>query len=214
MARQTITLPTEIHDIIVGILAEEGDVKTVKILARTCKSILPTCRSHIFATLDLVPIQGLDNSCDDTADTFSRLLENLRRVFASNPSLTFYVRKVYYMIRRIDDKPQDFHSVLKGCSRVKTLGLRGTIHDAGTYRTSVDWLNVSASLRAALASILHSPYFMELHLDHISNFPIRILAGSRNLSHLTIDAADFQDDVVSDWRCGPTLRAACTRPLF
>lgn len=197
MARRSIPFPPEIYDIILGILAQDGVITTLKAAALTCKALLPTCRSHIFATLYLVPLprRNADGACDSVAGAFSRKLENLRSVFKSNPDLAFYVRELHYMIRLADDKPQKFHSILQSLTRVKVLFLKGTIHDAGPYQLSgtVDWPNLSTSLHTALKSVMHSSCFSELYLDHVNNFPIDILAGCRNLARLTVDSADFQD---------------------
>ncbi|KAF8911133.1 hypothetical protein CPB84DRAFT_1763400 [Gymnopilus junonius] len=197
MARQSITLPPEIHDIIIGVLAEEGDITTLKAAALTCKNILPTCRSHIFATLHLVPPPRLDvNGMRNTvADSFPRRLENLRLAFKSNPDLAIYVRELHYMVRTSDDRQQSLHSLLQNLTRVKLLVLQGTIHDAGPYQLpgTVDWPNLSPSLHTALKSIIHSSCFSELCLYHVSDFPVDILAGCINLSRLTVDSSDFQD---------------------
>lgn len=193
MSSRRTTIPLELHKIVTEILAEEGDLDTLKNYGLSCRSVLPTCQSHIFATLALLPkLSG--QYCVELTDTFSRKLENLFSIFTHNPGLAFYVRNVQYMIRSSEHKHQTFHRFFQSLPRVEALALHGTISRANCHEAPVLWNAFPSSLRSALSHIFSLPGFSHLHLDCISNFPIRTLLECKNLTHLTIETSDFEDE--------------------
>ncbi|KDR82412.1 hypothetical protein GALMADRAFT_237710 [Galerina marginata CBS 339.88] len=175
--------PTEIYDIIVGFLAEEEDMDSMKAVALSHSAVLPSCRSHIFATLNLIS-PAAENG-------FSVKLESIKKIFVNNPDLAFYVRILYYEIQVVDHRSQPFHTILKTFSRVKTLTILGIT--AG-YRLDTNWRRMAASLRAGLTSIVTSPSLEKLHLHHVEAFPIKTLVACPNLSHLTLKMSQFDKD--------------------
>lgn len=191
MSLRRTTFPAELHYIVIDILAEEGDFDTLKQYGLTCRSVLPTCQSHIFATLTLLPkLSG--QYCVESTDSFSHKLENLLLIFTHNPGLALYVRNVQYMIRSSEDKYQAFHPFFRRLPRVESLVLHGTISHTECRKAPVLWNTCPSSLRLALDEMFSLPCFSHLHLDSISNFPIPTLLKCKNLTHLTIEASDFE----------------------
>jgi len=190
-------IPLEIHDLIVGLLAEDGDTASIKALALCCRGSLPACRAHLFSTLDLVPQYVRGQDCKIEYLTFIRKVDKLKSVFDANPSLAHYVRNLTYMFLRCDFDDREIHQVLGSLTRVKVLVLRGAHRDSTVYRTSVDWSTLTLGLRQAVIRIVQLPSLGQLCLDQVTNFPLTALVSSPSLAHLTIESADFEEGTVS-----------------
>ncbi|KAJ3508751.1 hypothetical protein NLJ89_g5586 [Agrocybe chaxingu] len=185
-----VVLPLEILEIVINLHAEEGDTETVKAWALTSRALLPSCRSHIFSTIKLLPDSSYPYWTEDTMVHIQLpLLKNFTRVIDSNPDLAFYVRTLHYCVRRIDYHNELLARTLQRLTHVKKLVLSSRI------RTRVDprlnWRDLSKELQRALQSIIQSPSLVDLHLSAMFNLPAIILASSRGFRHLSLHYTDF-----------------------
>ncbi|KAF4615244.1 hypothetical protein D9613_003224 [Agrocybe pediades] len=197
MVLNNIYVPPEILDIIVGLLAEDEDTDSIKALALACRTFLGACRARLFATIDLTPSYVHGQDCKAEYNAFRAKVDRLKRVFNANPSVVHLVRNVTYMFLRCDLNTQEFHHVLGTLTRVKSLVLRGAQKDTTIYRTSVDWSTLSSTLRQSIIHILQLSTLKQLCLDQVVNFPLSALISSPNITHLTIESADFEDGIIS-----------------
>ncbi|CAA7265411.1 unnamed protein product [Cyclocybe aegerita] len=189
-SRRHVVLPLEILETVINLHAEEGDTETVKAWALTSRALLPSCRSHIFSTIKLLPDPSHPYWTEDTIVHIQLpLLRKFTRVIESNPDLAFYVRTLHFCVRRIDYHNELLARILQRLTHVKKLVLSSRI------RTRVDprlnWRDLSKELQRGLQSIIQSLSLVDLHLSAIFNLPAIILASSKNLRHLSLHYTDF-----------------------
>ena len=161
-------LPLDIFLIIVDLLAD-GDnenIKSLRILSQTCKSMVPLCRKHLFSSLRL---RGELNS-----ERFSDLL-------SKNPDIARYVRNLNYRIYLLHISGHDLNilNMLKECSSLQSIELSSS----GKWNS---WNTLTESVRSSLVSLIQLPTVTFLHIHTFDGFPATALSGCGNLIDLKL----------------------------
>ncbi|KJA26425.1 hypothetical protein HYPSUDRAFT_84743 [Hypholoma sublateritium FD-334 SS-4] len=188
------TLPLEIIALIVDILASDGvpDLQSVKSCALTCKSVLPFCRRHIFASISLVFMS-------DCLELFDAL--------AGSPDIAMCVRHLelgesfveYDGEARADpvtfahlSQMIDAFTVLES---VEVLQLQ-------EGSTKIYWENIRPEMQNLITRLIRAPTLKSLTLRKLGAIPWACLIGlSDKLRHLhlhsvTIDNNDEHTELV------------------
>ncbi|KAF8966544.1 hypothetical protein BDZ97DRAFT_2073981 [Flammula alnicola] len=167
----TSTLPFEIEETIVDILATEDDedLSSVKACSLVRQEFLPLCRKHIFASVVL-------NDCNVVSP--SPTTPMLERLLSKTPEIAYYIRKLDYNIVLQDFTSPSTQGCLKRISRLQFL----RVWHYGRWK--FDWS--SNRLRPALLHLLHLPTLTHLDVFAIDNFVLSDLTPCVNLKRLDI----------------------------
>ena len=162
------TLPFDILLDIINLLAggDDEDIKSLKILSQTSKSMVPLCRKHLFSTLDL----------------HSNLKLNLQRfsdLLSKNPDIASYVRNLHYIVSRlpISDHELNILDMLKKRSSLQSIGLS---------LSGLGWNDLNESIRLSLISLIQLPTVTSISIHSIVGFPATALSGCGNLVNLEL----------------------------
>ena len=163
----TPSIPLEIHETIIDLLAEDDkNFVPIKAYSLVCRTFLPLCRKHIFASIVL-------NHGPRSPTT--RMLE---RLISASPEIANYIRKLYYNIAVDDFTNPLIQECLKRISRLQFLAVRN-------YNgRKLDWS--SNHLRPALLHLLHLPTLTHFTVFAIDKFVASDLAPCVNLKILDI----------------------------
>ena len=168
------TLPLDILLYIIDLLAGEDDedVKSLRILSQTCKSMVPLCRKHLFSSLHLCG--GLNS------ERFSDLL-------SKNPDIACYVRKLNYRVLfpPISDHELNILDMLKERSSLQSIEL------SSPWRNRIPWRILTRSVRSALVSLIQLPTVTFLNIHTFDGFPATALSGCDNLIDLKLGEINF-----------------------
>ena len=166
------TLPLDILLYIIELLASSGDgedIKCLQILSRSCKSMVPLCRKHLFSSLRL--------SSKLDSDRFSDLLSKI-------PDIVCYVRSLDYGVcNPITDRESNILDMLKERSPLRSVELWSQSH--------LDWKDIPESIRSSLVSLIHLPTVTRLEIYSFKGFPAMALSGCGNLTNLRLREVDL-----------------------
>ena len=158
------TLPLDILLYIIELLASSGDdedIKSLQILSRSCKSMVPLCRKHLFSSLRLR--SKLDS------DRFSDLLSKI-------PDIACYVRSLdYSAYNPITDRELNILDMLKERSSLRSIEL---------WSPNLDWNDFPETIRSSLVSLIQLPTVTHLDIYSFEGFPAMALSGCSNLIKL------------------------------
>ncbi|KDR76487.1 hypothetical protein GALMADRAFT_267571 [Galerina marginata CBS 339.88] len=178
----TPNVPLDVVETIIDILAEDDtNFLSVKASSLCCRAVLPFCRKHIYASIDLNHSRTMQPPSPTTS-----MLEQL---LLANPELADYIRKLDYRIIAEDFERPTLHSALRLITRLQSL----LIWPIYLNRGYMFWNN---SLRPALLHLLHLPTLVHLSLLSIRQFAVSDLTPCVNLKTLkmlnttTVDAAE------------------------
>ena len=195
------TLPLDILLDIINLLAsgDDEDIKSLKILSQTSKSMVPLCRKHLFSTLDL----------------HSDLKSNLQRfsdLLSKNPDIASYVRSLHYIVclLPISDHEMNILDILKK---------RSSLHTIELWSSGVEWNNLAESMRSSLVSVIQLPTVTSLSIESFKGFPSTALSGCGNLIHLQLGGLNLAppevNQVISRSKIpAPLSLTINTKPLY
>jgi hypothetical protein len=177
MSSPPVSLPPELHDIIIGFLSD--DIPTLASCALVCKDWLPSSRCYLFRTLKLQPWN---------AQKFMRLLET-----PSHPGITPYVRELHIVEGFPYRGDAWFDEGLPLCLSV----LRSV---TSLYVVSLRWENLSGESWAPFMSFLHNIEELVIRNCHFKTFDqyTEVLCKPRSLRKLVVGD--------SGWQGQPTVR--------
>ena len=158
------TLPLDILLYIIDLLAcgDNEDIKSLKILSQTCKSMVPLCRKHFFSSLFL--------HSELYSERFSDLL-------SKNPDIARYVTRLFYSVYiPVSDHELNILDMLKGHSSLQSIILSSS---------GLDWNNLNESIRSSLVSLIQLPTITHLYTN-FKGFPETVLSGCSNLIDLEL----------------------------
>ena len=164
------TLPLDILLYIIDLLAGEDDVdvKSLRILSQTCKSMVPLCRKHLFSSLRLCREFELNS------ERFSDLL-------LKNPDIARYVRSLNYdvYLLPISDHELNILETLKERSSLQSIELSSGLR-------WFHWNILTESVRSSLVSLIQLPTVTFLNIHTFDGFPATALSGCDNLIDLKL----------------------------
>ncbi|KAF8814295.1 hypothetical protein BYT27DRAFT_7130101 [Phlegmacium glaucopus] len=188
------SLPLEVIGEIIDQVAAEDDrrLSSTKACALVCHSVLPLCRSHIFASVTL-------NARHPASNTTSEL----NYLLSKSPGLAVYIRKLVYYVEMRDILIRRSSSTFKKLVKLQTLSI---YYLATVPGRKLDWM--SPLTRKVLLPLVHLPTLTSISLFAIQNFPLADLAGCVNLKKLDIAFLECSNDV------GGFLEALPTTPVM
>ena len=163
----TSSIPLEIHETIIDFLAEDDkNFLPIKACSLVCRTFLPLCRKHIFASIVLNNGPRSPTTC------------MLERLISTSPEIADYIRKLDYNIAVDDFTSPLIQECLKRISRLQFLAVRHY------NMQKLDWS--SNHLRPALLHLLHLPTLTHFKVFAIDKFVASDLAPCVNLKKLDI----------------------------
>ena len=161
------TLPLDILLNIIDLLAggDGEDIKSLQILSRTCKYMVPLCRKYLFSSLNL----------------HSKLIsERFSDLLSKNPDIARYVTSLDYGVDifPISGHELNIFDMLKKRSSLRSIGLRPLSYS--------DWNYFPESTRSSLIFLIQLPTVTHLSINHFNGFPATALSGCGNLIHLQL----------------------------
>ena len=175
------TLPLDIILYIIDLLAGEDDVdvKSLRILSQTCKSMVPLCRKHLFSSLRLCREFKLNS------ERFSDLL-------SKNPDIARYVRSLNYdvYLLPISDHELNILETLKERSSLQSIELSSGLR-------WFHWNLLTESVRSSLVSLIQLPTVTFLNIHTFDGFPATALSGCGNLIDLKLGEINLAPPEVS-----------------
>jgi hypothetical protein len=176
-------IPLDILLYIIDLLAGgyDEDVKSLRILSQTCKSMVPLCRKHLFSSIHLYS--------ELNSKRFSDLL-------SKNPDIARYVRILNYMFRYIPISGHELNIIdmLKEHSPLQSIQL--------SSGRSLNWNDFPESIRSSLVSLIQLPTVTFLGIHSFKGFPATALSGCGNLinlqlGYLKLDHPEVNQPVIS-----------------
>ena len=165
------TLPLDILLNIIDLLAggDGEDIKSLQILSRTCKYMVPLCRKYLFSSLDIN----------------SKLLSNrFSDLLLKNPEISRYVRRLNYDIYNpISDHELNIFNMLKKSSSLQSIQLWSW--------SILDWKDFPESIRSLLVSLIQLPTVTHLAIHSFKRFPAMAFSGCSNLIDLQLREIEF-----------------------
>ena len=182
----TLSLPYDIVERIIDILAAEGDLIPIKNASLTSSSVLHFCRRHIFHT-----ISSYSNR--------RPLKKQIIKLLVNNPAIAQYIRELDYLVHYTDSQlspllPNLLHTI----SHLECLRFRSD---------GVDWTEMDPLLRSTLLHLMCLPTLTRVVITNVWNIPISAFAPCINLQQLDIryiTLAPFEDQNPSS--CSQTPR--------
>ena len=164
-----LTLPLDVLLHIIELLAavrnDRDSIKSLQIISRTCKFMVPICRKHLFSSLCLV--------------SDSALVERLGDILSKNPDIARYVRCLkYIMFNPIRDHELNILNMLKEQSSLRSIEL---------LSLRLDWNSFPESIRSSLVSLIQLPTVTRLNINSFTRFPATALSGCINLIYLEFE---------------------------
>ena len=168
-------LPLEVLErIIDDVAADYPNSPSIKACALVCRSFLPLCRKHIFASVTLNSPVIFIRFTSSTSDLFNRLLSN-------SPHLAVYIRNLVYYVNKKEFVTERLSWLLPLFKKLVKLQKLSFSHASGR---NPDWM--SSSARKVLLPLLQLPTLTSIRLSAFWNFPLEDLAGCVNLKELEI----------------------------
>lgn len=165
------TLPLDILTYIIDLLAhgDDEDTKSLQILSRACKSLVPLCRKHLFSSLRL----------------HSKLhSERISDLLSRNPDLTRYVKSLKYGVDiPISDDELRILDLIKARSILQSIELLS--------QPGFDWNTFPESVQSSLRSLIQLPTVTNLDIRSFKNFPSTALSLCCNLSDLRLEGLEM-----------------------
>jgi hypothetical protein len=162
------TLPLDILLYIIDLLADNADIKSLRILSQACKSMAPLCRKHLFSSIRL--FSDLDSK------RFSDLL-------SKNPDIARYVRSLNYAVYYIPISGQSHWQELNILDMLKE---RSSLKSIELWSFRLDWNNLTESTRSSLVSLIQLPTVTLLNIHSFKGFPATALSVCSNLIDLRL----------------------------
>ncbi|KAF8808939.1 hypothetical protein BYT27DRAFT_7188471 [Phlegmacium glaucopus] len=171
MVSEATSLPYDIVEHIIDVLAAEGDLTPVKNAALASSSILHLCRKHIFRTITFNHGHGL-------------LKQRFISLLANNPDIVQYIRELSYEMHHHDAQLWPLlPNLLQTISHLECLRIRGALSNP---EGKLDWIDMDPLLRSALLRLMYLPTLTHLDIERVRNLPISALALCINIERLDI----------------------------
>ena len=187
----------EIIGLIIDILAsgDVADLQSIQAIALTCKSILPFCRSHIFASMSLV-----------CASDFLMFFDTLDR----SPDIATCVRhldlgeKVFVYDYETESETLDTESFSRLAQMIDTFTVLESVEilQIEYETTKIFWDEIQLEMQNLVLRLIRSPTLISLTLRKLGAIPLTCFVGlSDKLRHLhlhsvTIASGDGHPDLV------------------
>ena len=174
------TVPVDILEHVVDILAADDDQISIKAFSLVCHSVLHFCRKHIFKTIII------DTNYPEDKQSASVLL--LCRLICNAPHIADYVRvlimDIYTDSERLCSKYPDFAYILGKFNHIQSLTIFNTKHSRGYLR--LYWYGIEEPLQRAILHLVQLDTLTALHLGFM-RLPITKMELSANLQRLELD---------------------------
>ena len=200
------TLPLDILLYIIDLLAcgDNEDIKSLKILSQTCKSMVPLCRKHFFSSLFL--------HSELYSERFSDLL-------SKNPDIAHYVTRLFYSVYiPVSDHELNIVNMLKEHASLKSIQLLS--RDPSLRPFKLDWNDLSESIRSSLIFLIQLPTITHLDINDFKEFPETVLSGCSNLIDLQLQRLEFSppspevNQVISSTRISTPISLRMTKEIY
>lgn len=192
MSESTVpVVPLDIIENIVDTLINDAEgLQYVKAFSLTCQSFLPFCRKHILSSITI-----------KTDSTRPSIKQPTVEAFLETPAIAKYVRQLTISITQQphSDYEYSFDQVVRQLTRLQSLTI-SLSYQPEYGATSIDWNNLSSSMKRLLLNLMHLPTLTHLGLEAIKNFPISNFTTCANLKHLSLQELYItgeHDEVVS-----------------
>ncbi|KAF8962871.1 hypothetical protein BDZ97DRAFT_1920203 [Flammula alnicola] len=205
------TLPFDIIYLIVefyAFLPNGRGRKALSALSRTCRSLLPICRQHIFSTVSLRPricdwSHYKPSRPDNDYEVPSIALQKMEDLLESNAGIADYVRTLYYHSHESNHEGPGVVQLLSKFNHIQKLVIMPfvDIMDYGDPDSEEDaddpyvgdesdpplnWKKLPLTLQEALERLIHLPTLVALKFTKITGFPTYILLSCTSLRTLDI----------------------------
>ncbi|KAF8957387.1 hypothetical protein BDZ97DRAFT_1846540 [Flammula alnicola] len=168
-ARTTATIPLDIIESVIEVIATDEDTRSLEAVSQTCHTLLPLCRKHIFSTIRL-------SHKSDHSRHFNDLL-------STNPDIARYVKHLEYGLNNPSDDHQQGLDVLQKHSDLRSVHLWS--------QERADWSAFPASIRSSLLSLIQLPTITHLRIRSFMNFPATALLNCHNLIDLQMELLEI-----------------------
>lgn len=174
-----LDIPVDVVDLIMRELARKKDLETLKACSLACRSLLPICQKHVFATIKL--------------DFSKQFAPQFRQLVKQNPALAGYVRGLHY-IDVFNHISEEGALILRQFHRVNSFrfGFTGFT----PYIAKQDWEEMPKSLRTSLCSFIQANNIVELYLSKIKNLPVSLFLHFPALSSLGLSYVRVADSLL------------------
>ncbi|KAF8968061.1 hypothetical protein BDZ97DRAFT_1755481 [Flammula alnicola] len=189
-------IPLDVIEIILDILDDETDHKSLKACSLTCQAFLRPCRKHIFRSIVVNP---------DHYRTSVGTIRSLGILLASAPEIGSYVRELDYRITSRDLIDPNIPRVLMHFTQLQSLSLYGYTNRGRGQSQSLDWIAIALPIRTAFLRLMHLPTLNHLSLTFIKNFTVYDLIPCTNLLRLKVSRFHIADihDTPEPWSILP-----------
>ena len=175
-------IPQELVGEFIDILANEGDIDSLRTLSLISHSFVVRCRQHLFASINL---QG---SGANRAQSLLQKVERLYQVLLRAPEIANYTHTLSFWVYRFNATAACIISkLLLQFSMINTFILR-----SGT--SSCNWTLIDPELRFAFSHLAYSPTLKKFTLLGLQSFPVTFFTGCTNITDLNFSYCSMTED--------------------
>lgn len=186
----TVTLPLEIIGLIVDMLRSDDvpDFQSINACALTCKSVLPLCRRHIFASMSLT-----------STSVFHRFFDALER----SPEITMCVRHLELGGRfavydsEVETVNLDEEIFVRFAQMISTFTVLESLEilQIEYETTKVFWDEIRPEVQNVISRLIRAPTLISLTLRKLGAIPLTCLIGlGDQLRHLHLHSVTIAND--------------------